>query len=92
VAQTTAHADGNPTKVRVALNGVFNMVASGAISFGSLLGTVTSGTAIESQQVKTVTNKNYAIGTAQSNAVDGGNVQVRINSVIFDDGRVAIAS
>lgn len=92
VAQTMAHADGNSIKVRVALNGVFNMVASGAISFGSLVGTVTTGTTIESHKVKTVTNKKYAIGTAQSNAADGGNVQVRINSVIFDDGRVAIAS
>jgi hypothetical protein len=92
VAQTTAHDDGHPIKIRVAPNGVFNMVASGAITFGSLVGTVTTGTVIESSKAKTVTNKKYAIGTAQNNAVDGGNVQVRISSIIFEDGRVAIAS
>jgi hypothetical protein len=92
VAHTTAHADGTPTKLRAALSGVFNMIASGTIQFGSLVGTVTTGTNIESRKVKTVTNKKYAIGTAQSGATDGQNVQVRIASVIFDDGRVAIAS
>ena len=92
VAQTTVHADGQPIKLRAAVNGVFNMVASGAIQFGSLVGTVTTGTMIENRKVKTVTNKKYAIGTAQSSATDGQNVQVRIVSVIFDDGRVAIAT
>src|SRR5262245_57393026 len=72
VSQTTAHANGSPAKVRVAVNGVFNMIASGAIPFGSLVGTVTTGTTIENHKVKVVTNKKYAIGTAQSNAVDGG--------------------
>src|SRR5262249_2090642 len=92
VSHTTAHADGNPTKLRAAVNGVFNMIASGTIQFGSLVGTVTTGSNIESRKVKTVTNKKYAIGTPPSSGTDGQNVQVRIASVIFDDGRVAIAS
>src|SRR5271169_1939736 len=82
VSQTTAHNDGNPVKIRVAVNGVFNIIASGTVTFGSLVGTVTTGTIIESRKVKVVSNKKYAFGTAQSNAADGGNVQVRISSVV----------
>jgi hypothetical protein len=92
VALTTAHASGGAANIRLGVNGVFNMIASGSITFGSMVGTVTTGSSIENQKVKTVTNKKYAIGTAQSSAADGERVQVRINSVVFDDGRVAIAS
>src|SRR5262245_54884179 len=36
VSHTTVHADGNTTQLRAAVNGVFNMIASGAIQFGAL--------------------------------------------------------